>query len=38
MIGDGDCGEIGGGEDQQGKPKFSQKTCASATLFTTNPT
>jgi hypothetical protein len=34
-IGDGDCGEI---EDLQGKPKYSEKTCPSATLSTTNPT
>jgi hypothetical protein len=25
-------------EDWQGKPKYSKKTCPSATLFTTNPT
>jgi hypothetical protein len=25
-------------EDWQGKPKFSEKTCPSATLSTTNPT
>jgi hypothetical protein len=25
-------------EDWQGKPKYSEKTCPSATLFTTNPT
>jgi hypothetical protein len=42
MIGDGDCGEIGGMEwwnkDWQGKPKYSEKTCPGATLSTTNPT
>jgi hypothetical protein len=25
-------------EDWQGKPKYSEKTCPNATLFTTNPT
>jgi hypothetical protein len=25
-------------EDWQGKPKYSEETCLSATLFTTNPT
>jgi hypothetical protein len=25
-------------ENLQGKPKYSEKTCPSATLFTTNPT
>jgi hypothetical protein len=33
MIGDGDCGEIRGM-----KIKYSEKTCPSATLSTTNPT
>jgi hypothetical protein len=38
MIGDGDCGEIGGiNIDWLGKPKYSEKTCPSATLSTTNP-
>jgi hypothetical protein len=36
----GDCedGEIWWNEDWQGKPKYSEKTCPSATLSTTNPT
>jgi hypothetical protein len=37
MIGDGDCGEIGGmmiGRD----PKYWEKICPSATSSTTNPT
>jgi hypothetical protein len=38
MIGEGDCGEIWWNEDWQGKPKYSEKTCPSATLSTTNPT
>jgi hypothetical protein len=39
MIGEGDYAEIGGMEiDRQGKPKYSEKTCPSATLSTTNPT
>jgi hypothetical protein len=29
---------IGGIEDWQGKPKFSEKTCPDAILFSTNPT
>jgi hypothetical protein len=34
IIGDGDCGEIGGMKiGRQGKPKYSEKTCP-----TTNPT
>jgi hypothetical protein len=36
MIGDGDCGKIGGMKYWQGKPKYSEKSCPSATLFTTN--
>jgi hypothetical protein len=35
MIDDDDYGAIGG---WQGKPKYSEKTCPSATLSTTNPT
>jgi hypothetical protein len=35
---DGDCGAIWWNEDWQGKLKCSEKTCLSATLFTTNPT
>jgi hypothetical protein len=39
MIGDGDCGEIGGMKIVQGKPEYSEKKPApSATLSTTNPT
>jgi hypothetical protein len=50
MIDEGDCGAIGEmkigrgnrstrrNEDWQGKPKYSEKTCPSATLSTTNPT
>jgi hypothetical protein len=39
MIGDGDCGEIGGIKIGRGNPKYSEeKTCPSATLSTTNPT
>jgi hypothetical protein len=39
MIGDGDCGEIGGMKiGKGGKSKYSKKICPSATLPTTNPT
>jgi hypothetical protein len=38
MIGDGECGEIGGMKIVRGKPKYSEKTCPSATYSTTNPT
>jgi hypothetical protein len=38
MIGDGDCGEIDGMKIGRRKPKYSEKTCPSATLSTTNPT
>jgi hypothetical protein len=38
MIGDDDCGEIGGMKIDTGKPKYSEQTCTSATLSTTNPT
>jgi hypothetical protein len=31
-------GEIGGMMTRRGKPKYSEKTCPSATLSTTNPT
>jgi DNA-binding transcriptional regulator/RsmH inhibitor MraZ len=34
MIGEGDCEEIWWKEDWQEKPKYSEKTCPSATLFT----
>jgi hypothetical protein len=35
---DGDCGAIGGMQIGRGKPKYSEKTCPSTTLSTTNPT
>jgi hypothetical protein len=38
MIGDGDCGEIGGMKIARRKPKYSEKTYPSATLSTKNPT
>jgi hypothetical protein len=38
MIGDGDCGEIGGINIGRANPKYSEKTCPNATLSTTNPT
>jgi hypothetical protein len=38
MIGDGDCGEIGGMKIGRVKPKYSEKTFPSATLSTTDPT
>jgi hypothetical protein len=38
MIGDGDCGEIGGMKIDKVKPKYSEKTYPSTTLSTTNPT
>jgi hypothetical protein len=38
MIGYGDCGKIGGMKIVQGKPKYSEKTCPSGTLSTTNCT
>jgi hypothetical protein len=37
MTYDGDCGAIWWNEDWLGKPKYSEKTCTSPTLFTTNP-
>jgi hypothetical protein len=37
MIGEGDGGEIGGMKIGKGKTKYSEKTCPSATLSTTNP-
>jgi hypothetical protein len=36
--GDYDDGEFVWNDDWQGKPKYSEKTCPSATLYTTNPT
>jgi hypothetical protein len=36
--GDYDDGEFGRMKDWQGKPKYSEKTCPSATLSTKNPT
>jgi hypothetical protein len=38
MIGEGDCGSIGGMKIGKGNPKYLEKTCPSATLSTTNPT
>jgi hypothetical protein len=32
MIGDGDCGEIGGMEIDRENPKYSEKTCPSANV------
>jgi hypothetical protein len=37
-IDDGECGADFRDENWQGKPKYSEKTCPSATLCTTNPT
>jgi hypothetical protein len=34
IIGDDDCGAISGINTRQWKPKYSKKTCPSATLFT----
>jgi hypothetical protein len=38
MIGEGDCGEIGGIKIGKGNPKYSKKICPSPTLSNTNPT
>jgi hypothetical protein len=38
MIDDGDGGEIGGMKIGERKQKYSEKTCPSATLSTTDPT
>jgi hypothetical protein len=38
MVGDGDCGEIGGMKIGREIEIYSEKTCLSATLSTTNPT
>jgi hypothetical protein len=38
MIGDGDCGEIGGIKIGRGIQVLGKKTCPGATLSTTNPT
>jgi hypothetical protein len=38
MIDEGDSGAIGGMKFGRGKPKYSEKTCLSATLSTTNLT
>jgi hypothetical protein len=35
---DDDFGAIGGINDWQRKPRYSEKICPSATSFTTNPT
>jgi hypothetical protein len=37
-IGEGDCGAIGGMKIGSGNQKYSEKTCSSATLSTTNLT
>jgi hypothetical protein len=38
MIGDGDCGEIGGMKIGKKKLKYLEKPASSATVSTTNPT
>jgi hypothetical protein len=38
MIDDDECGAVGGMRILQGNLKYSEKTCTSATLSTTNPT
>jgi hypothetical protein len=38
MIGDGDCGEIGGMKIAGETEVLGEKTCSSSTLSTTNPT
>jgi hypothetical protein len=38
IVDDGDCGAVGGMRIWQGKPKYSEKTCPSATLSSTDPT
>jgi hypothetical protein len=39
MIGDGDCGEIGGMKiGSENRNVLGEKTCPSATFSTTNPT
>jgi hypothetical protein len=38
MIDNGDCGAIGGMKIAKEKPEYSEKTCPSVTLSTTNPT
>jgi hypothetical protein len=38
MIDDDDCGAISGMNEWQGKPKYSEETCPSAALSTTDPT
>jgi hypothetical protein len=38
MIDDDECGAVGGMRIGREKPKYSEKTCPSATLSTTNPT
>jgi hypothetical protein len=37
MIDGDDCGAISGMNDWQGKPKYSEETCPSAALSTTDP-
>jgi hypothetical protein len=38
MTDDGECGAIGGQKIGRGKLKYSEKTCPTTTLSTTNPT
>jgi hypothetical protein len=38
VPGDYDDGEFWWNDDSQGKPKYSENTCPTASLFTTNPT
>jgi hypothetical protein len=38
MIDDDDCGAVGGMRIGRGKPKYSEKTCSSANLYSINPT
>jgi hypothetical protein len=38
MVHGDDCGAVGGMNGWKGKPKYSEKTCPSATLSSTNPT
>jgi hypothetical protein len=38
MTDDDECGAFGGMNDWQGKPKYSEETCPSATLSITDPT
>jgi hypothetical protein len=38
MIDDDDCGAVSGINERQGKPKYPEETCPSATLSITYPT